>query len=290
MLVAATVSVLLSSCAGYSSARHDYTTPPPYPSAPAHPTRAEQSTTLRATEGYRRFLVVRAQRLTQMLWGVANAARAGRRVDAEHDELAAQGDFDAIRADLAPDSAIAVELDGEPWAIGAAPLGGLHAVERDLWALDEPAAAGRAATALVNSSIIAAYELSRAVLSPAEIVAEAQGQLSFVVDVAIPGREEQSSHLDLVDVAAAVRAAKVALDLCAPLGRIVAPATTATATRRLGLLVTAVDALGSPADRADASVPLARWQALAVDADAVNAVLGQLQGEVEGFGTGRLYA
>ncbi|HLK45531.1 MAG TPA: hypothetical protein VKT18_06060, partial [Acidimicrobiales bacterium] len=173
---------------------------------------------------------------------------------------------------------------------GAAPLGGLHAIERDLWALDEPAAAGRAATALVNSSIIAAYELSRAVLSPAEIVAEAQGQLSFVVDVAIPGREEQSSHLDLVDVAAAVRAAKVALDLCAPLGRIVAPATTATATRRLGLLVTAVDALGSPADRADASVPLARWQALAVDADAVNAVLGQLQGEVEGFGTGRLYA
>lgn len=290
MLMAATLSVLLSSCVGYTSARHDYTAPPPYPSAPAHPTRGEQSTTLRATEGYRRFLVVHAQRLTQLLWGVSNAARAGRRVAAEHDELAAQGTFDAIRADLAPDSAIAVELDGEPWAIGAAPLGGLHAVERDLWARDEPTAAGRVAAGLVNPSIVAAYGLSRAVLSPAQIVAEAQDQLTFVVDVAIPGREEQSSHLDLVDVAAAVTTAKVALDLCAPLGELVAPATTATATRRLELLVRAVDGLGRPADHVDASIPLARWQALAVDADAVNAVLGQLQGEVEGFGTGRLYA
>jgi hypothetical protein len=286
------VSGLLSSCGGYAAASHrgGYPTGPAAGYGASHPSAAEQATALAATEGYRRYLLTSAERLTDELARIARTASRGDLSGARGAEQAAQGDFDMLRADIAPDSATAIQLDGESWSDGASPFTGLHVVERDLWAAQDLRAAARVAEGLAALALQTGYVFSRAVLTPAQMLAQAQAQLEWAVDVPLEGREELYSHLDLADVVASVVAARTALSLSAPLGRLVAPAAVRTCTRRFAVLGAALRSLGSPASRTDATIPLSAWRSVAGALDAADGAVGVLQGKVQGFGSGRLYA
>ncbi len=293
VVVALVAAGSLSSCSAYSSATHasSYDALPPYPRTSSHPSDAEQAATLAATVGYRHFLLAHSERLTLELSALAIAAAAGQLDAARSDELVAQGDFDALRGDLASYSATAVELDGERWSEGAARFGGLHAVERDLWGRhDELRAASLTAHGLVLTSLDTTYLFLRADLSPAQILGEAEGQLQWATAVPVAGREEEFSHRDLLDVDAAYGAAHTAVELTDRLSLLVAPSTEARASAALGSLGRTLAKLGDPASVVDASVPLATWQTIATELEAAAAPLGELQGDDEGFGSGRLYA
>jgi hypothetical protein len=283
--------VLLASCGGYGAGArgaYDARATPTY--APSHPSVAEQQTTLDATEGYRRFLLTSAERLTSELEALAADARADDLAGARTSELAAQVDFDALRGDVAPDSAVAIQLDGEAWSIGASPFGGLHRIERELWGPVDLTAAGQRAEGLASLSEQVAFVLYRAVLTPAEMLAQAQVQLEWAVDVPLGGREELYSHHDLADVAAAIGAARTAFVLVAPLGRLVASAAVTRCARRFASLDATLRRLGPPASRSDASVTASTWASIAESAQSANGALGALDGDVQGFGSGRLYA
>jgi hypothetical protein len=282
---------LLTSCGGYGAAArgaYDATTTPTYGSG--HPSVAEQQLTLDATEGYRRYLLTSAERLTSELQVLAARARSGNLAGARTAELAAQVDFDAVRGDIAPDSAVAIQLDGEAWSVGASPFAGLHRIERELWGTVDLAAAARGAEGLAALSDQVAFVFYRAVLTPAEMLAQAQSQLEWAVDVPLAGREELYSHHDLADVAAAIGAARTAFELVSPLGRLVAPAAVTSGARRFATLDAALRPLGRPASRTDASVGATTWASIAESAQDANAAVGVLAGDVQGFGSGRLYA
>ena len=174
--------------------------------------------------------------------------------------------------------------------MGAGPFTGLHLIERDLWATQDLGAARRAAAALADLAVQTGYVFSRAVLTPAQMLAQAQLQLGWAVAVPVEGREELYSHHDLADVVASVAAARTALSLAAPLGRLVDASAVATCARRFALLDGVLGSLGNPATRTDATIPLAAWRSIAGALDAADGALGVLQGDVQGFGSGRLYA
>ncbi len=282
---------VLAGCGGYGDAARAA-----YPGhhvhyGATHPSVAEQATTLTATLGYRRFLLTSSEGLAGSLASVARDAAQGELAATRHAELAAQVDFDALRADVAPDSATSIQLDGEPWSLGGAPFGGLHLIERELWsAPPELARASRVAAALAPTAVQIAYVFSRAVMTPAQMLAQAQAQLEWAVDVPLEGREETYSHHDLADGAASVHAARTAFDLTVALGRLVDPATVAACAARFAILASVLHTLGDPLARRDASIRVTSWQRLAAAIDAANAPLGSMVGDVQGFGSGRLYA
>jgi hypothetical protein len=281
----------ISGCAAsYGSAGRDTYRIAPYPSAASHPTAAEQATTLAATEGYRRLVLVSAEKLDADVLAIAHDAARGRCAAARQDELAAQGAFDVLRPVIAPDSATAEELDGERWSIGVARFGGLHAIERALWTTPGCAAAGRLAAALASEALAVGFVFYRVILTPDDIVATAQSELGWAVDVPLAGREEQYSHHDLADVLSAVATARAALVLVAPLGRLVAPGPTSLAVARFSALDHELSLIGANAATSDGAVSSQTWRALATRIDGALAPLGMLSGHVAGFGSGRLYA
>jgi hypothetical protein len=292
LAISLVTGLLLASCGGYAAASHrgGYGSKDAAGYGPSHPSVAEQAATLAATEGYRRYLLTSAERLTGALRALAGDAARGDLAAARRTELDAQVDFDALRGDLAPDSATTVQLDGEPWSLGASPFGGLHRIERDLWARPDLAGARRVATGLAALSVQTAYVFSRAVLTPAEMLAEAQAQLEWAVAVPIEGREELYSHHDLADVVAAVAAARTAFALSAPLGRLRSPDAVTACARRFASLDGGLRLDGAPSSRRDAAIGVASWRSMAGSIDAADACLGTLEGDVQGFGSGRLYA
>ena len=287
----AVLAALLAGCtAPYSSqGRAGYPTAN-YAAAPAHPTAAEQAATLLATQGYRRILNTASQALTAHLAAVARDAGAQDLAHAKLDELAAQASYDVLRGDIAADSATAMQLDGESWGTSTGVANGLHAIEQALWTSPNLVAARRLAVGLETQSLLAGFIFFRAIITPAQMLSQAQSQLSWAVDTAVTGREELFSHLDLVDVAATAAATQHTFELVVPLGRIVAPGETALTAARFAALTREIRSLGASTSRPDASIGTATWRTIAAALDAVDAPLGSLSGDVTGFGTGRLYA
>jgi iron uptake system component EfeO len=219
------------------------------------------------------------------------AVAAGDVAGARADELAAQGDVDAIRYVTADGPTTSGPVDGTAAALPAGGrLAGLHLVERDLWdGGGSTSAAAPAVSALVAEAPLMEVGLSRLQLGPRGIDLVAMRDLGWVTSVAVPGLEERSSHLDAVDVAATVGAARTAFAAVAPLGRLVAPARTASVTRRLALLGRAVRAMGPPSTVPDDAVPQPAWRAVAQRADAAAAELGALAPALAGYGPRQIY-
>jgi hypothetical protein len=292
--IGAVAAVGLAACGSTSASSTGPTTttyaPAQYGASPTHPSPAEQAATLSATAGYRRLLLTTAETYAADVQRLATDATAGNLSAARTDELEAQSAYDVLRASIQPDSATADEIDGEAWSTGSSPFVGLHAIERSLW--DGPSASGitKDAAQLAASSATIAFLFYRAVLTPQQITAQAQGTLSWVVNVPIQQREELYSHDDMLDVTASIDAANRAFELVAPLGRIVDSATTALVASRFAVVESALASLGNAPARLDDTMSTAQWRALAVDVDAVNAPLGTLTGDLAGFGSGRLYA
>lgn len=222
---------------------------------------------------------------------LGQAVAAGDQAGARADELAAQGDFDAIRYLTATGPTTSGPVDGTASALPAGGrLAGLHLVERDLWDGDGTAASAAAATSALAADVpLVEVGLSRVQLGPMAITHVAMRDLGWVAAVAVPGLEEEYSHLDTVDAAATVAAARTAFEAVAPLGRLVAPGRTASATRRLALLGAAVAALGPSGTVPDGAVPQGAWRAVAQRADAAAAVLGALAPALAGYGPRQIY-
>ena len=220
-------------------------------------------------------------------------ASAGDTTAARADELAAQGDYDAFRALETGDSVNGSTLDelaGDVSGVGS--FGGLHAVERDLWApTPAPGQAGALSAALDDTSGLAAqapvaqYLLSRNALDPEAIGTTAVDELGWVNDVALPGDEELYSHLDTVDIAGTVGAAASAFSAIQPLARMVSPPLTAAVASLFATLEADVAALGPPGQRVDDTIPVATQRALAQQVDATAAGLARLSALLTPYGT-----
>jgi iron uptake system component EfeO len=247
------------------------------------PTAADLSLASAATEAYRTaveddgsHLVADVQQLT------ADVGR-GDLAAARTDELRAQGDFDRIRfVDAAsPQNAAAVDaLVGQ--VLPGDTVGGLHGVEQDLWA------GGDAAPVLPSLDVqatVAARLVGRERLSPAVVAEVAVQQLDWVVDQALTGREEQFSHLDLVDVAAGVGAASQAFAAIRPLSCAVDRRECATAATDLQRLTADVAALGAPVELTDAGLGVGVTSRLSREANRTADALASLEPPLVPFGT-----
>jgi iron uptake system EfeUOB component EfeO/EfeM len=220
-----------------------------------------------------------------------SAVDQGSLLAARSDELAAQADFDRFRLLQTGDATTASTLDELATDVGAGQtFGGLHAVERDLWTpgLTPAAATADAATdlsGLVAQAPVAEYLLAREVLDPEAIGTTAVSELGWVDGTAIPGREEQYSHLDGVDIAATVSAAHDAFGDIEPLGHQVAPTLTASVASSFDRLEAEVARLGPPATVVDGDISPATRLGLSQQVDATAAVLARLAALLVPFGT-----
>jgi iron uptake system EfeUOB component EfeO/EfeM len=215
------------------------------------------------------------------------AVASGDLAGAKTDELAAQARYDALRflAGTGPTTGWAV--DG---LAGQVPAGqhfaGLHLVERELWNGQDAAGA---VAALVSSAPLVEAAFSRLQASPQMIADVAVDELGWVNEVAVPGRAEPYSHLDTIDVSAAVGTAQEAWDALAPLVRLVNPGPGQKVTRRLATLQHAVAALGPPGSVPDGALAPARLEQVAQDDDAVAASLSALGPTLAGYGPRQIY-
>ena len=202
---------------------------------------------------------------------------------ARADELAAQGEYDSLRLLESGNSINASTLDElstdvEPGQT----FGGLHAVERDLWA-GGPAAIDVAA--LAGQAPVVQFLVSRMRLGPEAIGLTAVDQLNWVVDTALPHSQEHVSHLGLVDVAGTVAAARQAFGDIQPLAHLVDPTLTGTVAGQFSVLTAGVDALGPPTATPDTSVSPGARLALSRQLDATATALAVLTAELTPYGT-----
>ena len=215
--------------------------------------------------------------------------QAGDVVAARRDELAAQAQFDQFRqlAGGDPINASAVDELATQVAPGQS-FGGLHAVERDLWATP----GGGVVQALADASGLEAqapvteYLLSKDAPAPEVIGTLAVDDLNWLDEQAVTEDQETFSHLDAVDIAAAAGAAGTAYAAIAPLADRVAPTLSATVAGRIRAVLAGVAALGPPTLTPDADLPAAGLMALSRQADAAAAGLAQLSALLEPYGTG----
>ncbi len=221
--------------------------------------------------------------LRALAWSVASGDLAA----ARSDELAAQGRYDALRFLAGTGPSAGWEVDG---LSGDVPSGqrltGLHLVEEDLWDGGDAAAA---VSQLVATAPLVEAAYSRLQASPEEIESVAVDELGWVNEVAVPGRAEPYSHLDTVDIAATVGAARAAYEDLGPLVQLLDPAQGAVVARRFDALAGAVGALGTPGTVADAAVPPARLEQVAQDDDATAAALSALGPTLAGYGPRQIY-
>jgi iron uptake system component EfeO len=202
---------------------------------------------------------------------------------ARTNELAAQGEYDQFRMLESGNGPAASTLDGLATEVGPGQtLGGLHAVERDLWSSGD---AARDITGLVAQAPVAQYLLARESLDPEAIGTTGVDELGWVNDTAVPGDEEQFSHLDAVDIAATVGGARDAFVSIEPLGHLVAPSLTTSLGAQFNRLLGAVRSLGPPASTPDQAISTAARRALAQQVDATAAGLARLSATLVPFGT-----
>ena len=211
------------------------------------------------------------------------AVKGGDLAGAKAAELDAQADFDLIRqVDAASPQNVASldELAGE--VPPGATLGGLHALERDLWASGDAAAD---LPSLQAQTTVAAYLVAKQSLAPATIVAVAVADLGGTVDDAILERAEPYSHHDDVDIAAYVSAAQQAFTTVRPLACALDARECQIATSDLSQLGASVEALGIPANVTDSALSAPVQHALFEKIDRTADALSNLEAPLLPFGT-----
>ncbi len=202
---------------------------------------------------------------------------------ARSDELAAQAQFDGFRDLEIGNQVNDASLDELPGDVGPGQtLGGLHAVERDLWT-SGPAAADLAS--LAAQAPVAEFLLSRNRLGPEAIGTVAVDELGWVADDALAGDVEPFSGLGLVDVNATLGAAQNAFAAVERLAHGVDPTLTSGVQAGFTALGTAVAALGPPTAVPESSVPAATVQSLTQHVDATAALVARLAAQLAPFGT-----
>lgn len=273
-------------------AYHRRVSPPgPYRTGgpPAPVARAAEEAGAAASARFRQTVGTAASSFVADVDALQQALATGDVTTARNDELAAQARYDAVRYLVDPGSPTSSPLDETPAEVASgAPLTGLHLVERDLWVPgDSPTAT--AVAPLAAAAPLLEDSLSRIQLGPGTIDLVAVRELGWVTSVAVPGLEERYSHLDSVDVAATAGAADAAFDDVVPVGRLVAAGRTATAAARLGTLMGAVQALGTPGTVPDTGIPEGRWRSVAEDADAAGDALAALAPALAGYGPRQVY-
>ena len=207
----------------------------------------------------------------------------GDMVAARADELAAQARYDAIRALESGNSINASTLDELDTDVRTGQsFGGLHAVERDLWA-GGPLATD--VTALAGQAPVAQFLLSREYLGPEAIGIVAVNQLNWVAGIALPSSQEHTSHLGLVDVVATEQAAQRAFGIIEPLSHAIDPVRTAAVAGQFVTLSDTVAALGTPTSTPDTSVTPAARLTLTRQIDATATTLARLVAELAPYGT-----
>lgn len=202
---------------------------------------------------------------------------------ARADELAAQAEYDAVRALESGNSINASTLDAlDTDVLPSRSFSGLHAIERDLWS-GGPLTTDVAA--LVGQAPVVQYLLSRERLGPEAIGIVAVDQLNWVVGTALPSSQEHTSHLGLVDVVATEQAARQAFRIVQPLAQAVDPVRTAAVAGQFVTLSEEIAAVGPPAATPDTSVTPAAHLAVARQLDATATTLARLVAELAPYGT-----
>ena len=261
-----------------SGAAHDPTTDPASATAVALSVAAGA-----ATETYRTDIWNATAAFVADIGTLQEAVDGGDIGAAKSDELAAQAQYDTFRQLEGGNAVNASTLD--ELATEVAPNGsfaGLHAVERDLWT------SGNARADVAGLSVqapVAQYLLSRDRLTPEAIGTTAVSELGWVVSTALPGREERFSHLDAVDIAAAVGAADQAFAAIEPVGRTVDPDLTTSVAQVFSSLEADVASLGPPTQVPDAAIPTTLRLSVSQQVDATAAELAQLAARLAPLGT-----
>jgi iron uptake system EfeUOB component EfeO/EfeM len=256
---------------------------PTLPSATTRVTAGRSTAASAATRTFRSEITGSAAAFVAAIGNLQTAVTSGDTPGARTDEVAAQSLYDRFRLVESGNTINASTLDERRAdVVPGTTFAGLHAVERDLWSSRDAAAdlAGLAAQATV-----AEYLLSKTALDPEAIGTTAVDELSWVADVAIPGREEQYSHLDAIDIVATVGAAHDAFVTLEPLAEVVAPTLTASTADQFAALDREVAALGPPAQVPDSSISGAVRLALSQRVDATAAELAQVAARLAPFGT-----
>ena len=220
---------------------------------------------------------------------VADISQLGGAVDrgdltgARAAELDAQAAFDQIREVDAASPQNVASLDGLAGQVPpGATFGGLHALERDLWTT------GSLAADLPSVGIqasVADYVVANQSLAPSTIVATAVAELGWVVEQAIPEREELYSHHDDVDISAGVTAAQQAFSAVRPLACSLDAAGCEEARADLSTLEATVAALGPPADVPDSLLTPSVQHDLSEETDRAADALAALDAALLSFGT-----
>jgi Imelysin len=247
------------------------------------PSAAQRAQAASATSTYRSSVADDGNRLVSDVARLAGAVDRGDVAAARSAELAAQSDFDQIRfVDAAsPQNVASIDDVGGAVPPGAT-FGGLHAIERDLWS------GGDAAADLASLRVQAAVAqevVARQSLSPAIIATTAVSQLNWVVDIAVPGREELYSHHDDADIDAGVTAANQAYAAIAPLACTVDAVQCRVVATDLASLTAAVADLGPPLEVPDSALTDAVQRNLATSTDRAADALAGLGTALLPFGT-----
>ncbi len=236
-----------------------------------------------ATSTFRASVTADADRLVADVAALSRAVAGGSPADARTAELAAQGDFDHIRfVDAASPANVAALDDLAGQVLPGGTFGGLHAVEEDLWSGVDP---GPLLSSLATQVAVAHEVVARQALSPVVVASVGVQQLDWVVDEALPGREEAFSRLDMVDVAAGVDAAREAFAAIRPLSCSLDPRRCHEAEADLGSLGASVSMLGPPATIPDSTLSVAVQHSLGVQADRAADALAALEPDLAAYGT-----
>jgi hypothetical protein len=236
-----------------------------------------------ATGAYRSVVAADGDRMVVDLMQLGSAVSRGELTGARAAELDAQADFDEIREVDAASPQNVASLDGLAGEVPpGATFGGLHALERDLWTTGSPST--DLPPVEVQASV-ANYVVANQSLAPSTIVATAVAELGWVVEQAIPEREELYSHHDDVDIAAGVTAAQQAFNAVRPLACSLDAAGCEDALADLSTLEGTVTALGSPAGVPDSLLTAPVQHDLSEETDRAADVLAGLDAPLLPFGT-----
>ena len=293
LVALALIGAPLAGCGGAASAGHTAGTARsagsqpgsiyhygPDPGPPSAPTTVAA---LAATRAFGTQVTAWSADLVASVTALQTDASGGDRAAAEVDEQAAQAAYDAIRALESGNPINASTID--ELASDVQPgqsFGGLHAIERDLWA-QGPLATD--VSALTGQTPVIEFLTSRERLGPEAIGVVAVDQLNWVADAALPTSQERTSHLGLIDVAATVQAAHQAFEDIEPLATQVDPTRTAAVHAEFAALLVDTAALGPPATTPDTSVSPAAKLTESRQLDATAAALSQLAAELIPYGT-----
>ncbi len=253
-----------------------------------HPTRAEQAATLAVTNQFRRNVVTASQRFASASSSLVAAIHAGDMVSARRFELHSQAAFDELRASFAIGVTALTPLDAlvSDQAPGTIPSG-LHAVERDLWT-GHLTDAFTSAQALAQAAPLLEFGVFRTILTPSAICGRLIELLSWTTENVITSSQERFSQRDMLDVRASVLFSSRVINSLVDLGHLIRPDLARQLSSRNRSVVALVGRFSDTTPNSDVSN--ASWRAISQQIASVQASLGELDGALNGLGTGRPYA